>query len=102
MTNMRARNLLPVTERPALRDIGRYCLLTLQLLAFWTAVILPAIYLPLLIAAGVTALDPTPALALMGLHAVVLILGHQGTPEQRERRASADGSQAGDRSHRFQ
>lgn len=58
-----------------LSRIGQMLLAPLELLGFWSAIALPALYLPLL----VTGLDGTSELlsflALLGLHLVALVIG---------------------------
>ena len=55
---------------------------TLRTVAFWTAVVLPFVHLPLLLAAGFT-VSTTPLLVtLWTLHAVVLAVGADHDPRR--------------------
>jgi hypothetical protein len=47
-----------------------------QATAFWSAVILPFLYLPLVVAGPQTAAEWTSVAALMVLHALALVVGH--------------------------
>lgn len=46
-------------------------------LAFAVAVALPAVYLPALFAGGIGPITSTVALALLGVHAFALVVGHR-------------------------
>lgn len=74
---MRTMDRIPAASA---RGVGRALelgLVALQVVAFWLAVLLPAVYLPVLAAAGVGVVDPMPALSLVGLHLVALLVGHR-------------------------
>ena len=58
---------------------------TVTTVAFWVAALLPAVYLPLLLAGVDSRSRFTLLLALLGLNAVALVLGHD-YPETRDRR----------------
>lgn len=54
----------------------------LALLAFWSAIALPAAYLPLL-ALGIETIAHTTVLAgLLGLNAIALLVGHSYRPDR--------------------
>lgn len=53
------------------------CFAPLTAIAFWAAVLLPVVYLPLLIAAGVGAVELAPALSLIGVHLLALLGGYR-------------------------
>lgn len=67
-------------EVGSLQDGLAWCHQSLQALSFWLAIVLPAIYLPLLVATSVVAIDPAPILYVIGVHVVTLVLGHRYTP----------------------
>lgn len=62
------RRRIPGSRLSALRDGGRRLLVAA---AFWTAVLLPGLYVPLLAVAGVDA-----TVALLAVHALALVVGH--------------------------
>lgn len=51
--------------------------------AFWAAVLLPFVHVPLLLVAGLTATTTPPLVALWTLHAVVLAAGAGYEPDRR-------------------
>jgi hypothetical protein len=60
-------------------DAVGLCLVALRGVAFWTAVMLPIVYLPLLVASSFTTLNPLYAFSLVGIHVVALLVGHRHT-----------------------
>lgn len=66
---------LPDAATPALGELGRYVRRPLEAVGFWTAVVLPFLYLPLL-ADGFTGNDPLAFAGLLALNVVALIAGH--------------------------
>lgn len=61
------RSLLEQLLRPVIRPV--------QLVAFWLAVLMPALYLPLLFE-GIAAGLRSPFTGYLGLHLIVLVIGH--------------------------
>lgn len=51
--------------------------------AFWLAVSIPALYLPLLVAVEFDALAPEALVGVVGVNAVALLLGHSYHPRRR-------------------
>lgn len=62
--------------------------------AFWTAVVLPFVHLPLLLAVGLTASTTTPLVALWTLHAVALVVGAAHAPRGSHRGQGAEDEDA--------
>lgn len=60
---------------PSLSTLGAYVRRPLEATAFWTAVVLPFLYLPLL-AGGFTGNDPYAFAALLVVNLVALLGGH--------------------------
>lgn len=59
---------------------GERLLAILRLAAFVAAVILPAVYVPVLLAGGIGRLTPVIGLALLGCHVLALVAGHRHRP----------------------
>lgn len=66
-----------VLDSVSVSDAVVLCLVALRAAAFWTAVLLPVVYLPLLVASSFTALNPLYAFSLVGIHVVALLVGHR-------------------------
>ena len=66
-----------VRDSLSVSDAIGVCLVALRGVAFWTAVLLPVVYLPLLVASSFTALNPLYPFSLVGIHVVALLVGHQ-------------------------
>ena len=77
---MRTTDMLTVGGALIARRVIGLCIAALEVVAFWLAVLLPALYLPVLAAAGVGVIDPAPVLSLIGLHLVALVVGHRHAP----------------------
>ena len=74
---------LPIDERDAVATCklavstaATRTLTAVRAVAFWTAVLLPLAYLPLFLAGVVGAVDPVSLVALVGVHAVAVLVGH--------------------------
>lgn len=81
------------TDRPRLTDLGRYrdtlafavrgvwtvILVGVRPFAFWGAVLLPLLYLPLLYGVG-TGQDTALVIELVVWHVASIVLGHEHTP----------------------
>ena len=50
-------------------------------LAFWTAVALPLVHLPLLLVAGLSSETTSPLVTLWALHGIVLVVGADHDPD---------------------
>jgi len=70
----RVRDALSSPPESIERPVGALAV-PLRFVAFWTAVALPFLYLPLL-AGGLTGSEPTAFVALLLANAVALVLGH--------------------------
>lgn len=57
------------------RRLGQTLVAPLELLGFWSAIALPALYLPLLVTGLDTTSELVTFLALLGLHLVALVIG---------------------------
>jgi len=57
---------------------------TLHTMAFWSAMILPAVYLPVLFTGSLTQYA-LPFAALLALHAIAIVLGQRHTPRFRRK-----------------
>ena len=57
------------------RRIGQTLAAPLELLGFWSAIALPALYLPLLLTGLDTTSELVTFLGLLGLHLVALVVG---------------------------
>ncbi len=66
---------LPEARAQTLAQVGRYVRRPLEAVGFWTAVVLPFLYLPLL-ADGFTGNDPLAFGALLALNVAALVVGH--------------------------
>jgi hypothetical protein len=77
---MKTQRALVASTHVSLWSVAKRSLAILESIAFWVAIGLPAIYLPLGVVAGVTKLDATPVLFLIGFHVVVLAVGHRHLP----------------------
>lgn len=69
----------------SVRSIRQYVKLpsaTVRQLAFWLAVILPFLYLPLLISGAGSAAERTVLVSLMSVNVVALYIGHDHDPAQ--------------------
>lgn len=66
---------LPDARTPTLDALGEYVIRPLEAIGFWTAVVLPFLYLPLL-ANGFTGNDPLAFAGLLALNVVALVAGH--------------------------
>lgn len=66
---------LPDAPSPSLAELGEYVRRPIVALGFWTAVVLPFLYLPLL-ADGFTGNDPLAFAGLLALNLVALVAGH--------------------------
>lgn len=66
---------LPDAPSPSLDQLGTYVRRPLEALGFWTAVVLPFLYLPLL-ADGFTGNDPLAFAGLLTLNVLALVAGH--------------------------
>jgi len=64
------------TCKLAVSTVTARALTAVRAVAFWTAVLLPLAYLPLLFAGVVGAVDPVGLVALVGVHAVAVLVGH--------------------------
>jgi|GEM_PF-2332337 len=51
-------------------------LTVVRAVAFWTAVLLPLAYLPLFLAGVAGAVDPVVVAAVVGFHAIAVVVGH--------------------------
>lgn len=69
----------PDTLARWLRLLSRYprgVLTWVQGIAFWTAVVIPAVYIPLLLRGLSTTADAVTLAQLLGINAVALVVGH--------------------------
>jgi len=64
------------TCKLAVSTATTHALTAVRAVAFWTAVLLPLAYLPLLLAGVVGAVDPPTIAAVVVLHAVAVVVGH--------------------------
>lgn len=60
----------------ARRAFNNALIAPLELLGFWSAIVLPALYLPLLFAGLDSTAELVAFLFLLGLHVVALVVGH--------------------------
>lgn len=75
----RSSDLTPTIERPdvALPSVGKRVVAPFTGLAFWAAVALPFLHLPLLFATGLSSEPYTDAfVALLAANVVALLVGH--------------------------
>ncbi|WP_232702478.1 hypothetical protein [Halobacterium wangiae] len=72
---MRSKSTITVFAA-VLAVLGRELVAFVQGLAFWTAVVLPLVYLALLVAGSPTVSDPSAVAELATLNVVSLVLGH--------------------------
>lgn len=77
---MKVLNATTEIIRHLVARVVSLCVLLVETVAFWLAILLPASYPPVLVAIQEAVLSPMVFLGVVGLNALMLVLGHSHEP----------------------